>query len=77
MPQGYSDRLLSLEQGHCGSCWAFGAVESLQDRFCIHFGMVHPSLFQLFPKGRHFCRSKKIENIWFGPCYLAEYLVVG
>ncbi|KAM7275061.1 hypothetical protein ACFE04_016927 [Oxalis oulophora] len=25
-------------KGHCGSCWAFGAVESLSDRFCIHFG---------------------------------------
>ncbi|XP_030539754.1 cathepsin B-like protease 2 [Rhodamnia argentea] len=28
-----------LDQGHCGACWAFGAVESLSDRFCIHFGM--------------------------------------
>ncbi|KAL1350805.1 hypothetical protein AAHE18_06G050900 [Arachis hypogaea] len=26
-----------LGHGHCGSCWAFGAVESLSDRFCIHF----------------------------------------
>ncbi|KAJ8545215.1 hypothetical protein K7X08_017798 [Anisodus acutangulus] len=25
--------------GHCGSCWAFGAVESLSDRFCIHYGL--------------------------------------
>ncbi|ONK78834.1 uncharacterized protein A4U43_C02F22920 [Asparagus officinalis] len=28
-----------LDQGHCGSCWAFGAVESLSDRFCIQFNM--------------------------------------
>lgn len=26
------------DQGSCGSCWAFGAVESMSDRVCIHSG---------------------------------------
>jgi len=25
-----------LNQGECGSCWAFGTAETLSDRFCIH-----------------------------------------
>ena len=26
-------------QGPCGDCWAFGATQTLQDRFCIHITM--------------------------------------
>lgn len=28
------------DQGSCGSCWAFGAVEAMSDRECIHSGGV-------------------------------------
>jgi cathepsin B len=37
-----------LNQGECGSCWAFGTCETLSDRFCIHSnGSVVVSLSEL------------------------------
>jgi len=37
-----------LNQGECGSCWAFGTAETLSDRFCIHSnGSIHVQLSEL------------------------------
>jgi len=37
-----------LNQGECGSCWAFGTGETLSDRFCIHSNStIHLTLGEL------------------------------
>jgi len=37
-----------LNQGECGSCWAFGTAETLSDRFCIHSNStIHVGLSEL------------------------------
>ncbi|KAM3284477.1 cathepsin B-like protease 2 [Capsicum chacoense] len=35
----WSFNLINIFQGRCGSCWAFGTVEALSDRFCIHYNL--------------------------------------
>jgi len=32
------------DQSNCGSCWAFGAVESMSDRLCSFFGSSNPKM---------------------------------
>jgi len=44
-----------LNQGHCGSCWAFSAAESLTDRYCIYNGEFKSSVTTLSPQALVSC----------------------
>uniref|UniRef100_A0A1I8I7B0 Cathepsin B-like cysteine proteinase n=1 Tax=Macrostomum lignano TaxID=282301 RepID=A0A1I8I7B0_9PLAT len=59
------------DQSNCGSCWAFGAVEAMSDRHCIHSGgkvQVHLSAEDLlaccgFSCGMG-CNGGFLESAW-------------
>ena len=58
-------------QGQCGSCWAFGAVESLADRTCIASGgsvnitLSAESLLQCDTADEG-CNGGYLDNAWEG-----------
>ena len=58
-------------QGHCGSCWAFGAVETLADRICIaskgadNFRLSAQSLIDC-DKADNGCEGGYLDSAWQG-----------
>lgn len=59
------------DQGSCGSCWAFGAVEALEDRVCIHSGgnssiVLSPQYLVSCDKNNAGCSGGYLDQAWYG-----------
>lgn len=59
------------DQGSCGSCWAFGAVEALEDRICIHSGanasiVLSPQYLVNCDKNNAGCSGGYLDQVWYG-----------
>lgn len=59
------------DQGSCGSCWAFGAVEALEDRMCIHGGgnasiVLSPQYLVSCDKNNAGCSGGYLDQAWYG-----------
>jgi cathepsin B len=48
-------------QGGCGSCWAFATMNSLSDRYCIHYSYIQPPQPQLGVHERWFSVQDPLE----------------
>jgi len=55
------------DQEQCGSCWAFGATETLSDRFCINGGIdviLSPQDLVSCDTQDHGCNGGQLETAW-------------
>jgi len=58
-----------LDQGDCGSCWAFGATEAVSDRFCIASSgsfnkVLSPQYLVSCDKTDYGCNGGYLDNAW-------------
>ena len=61
------------DQGQCGSCWAFGAAETLSDRFCIVYDtkvVLSPQYLVDCDDYDDGCSGGYLDNAWY---FLTEY----